>query len=139
MPTDAHKIVISTDKTPIGDHVRRSNAPTIDEVPFVKVSDQFLPRDIILHKQNAQLVRIAETHQCYEALQYPFIFWDGADGYHFSNKLIGSSINKQTDKKCSGMNYYSYRLMVRPNEENYILKWCQLFHQYIVDMYARIE
>jgi len=62
MPTDTHKIVISADKTPPGQHVRKYNAPTIDEVAIVMVGDQFLPRDIILHKRNAQLVRIAETH-----------------------------------------------------------------------------
>src|ERR1043165_9341430 len=37
------------------------------------------------------------------------------------------------------MNYYSYRLMIRENDENHILKCRQLFHQYIVDMYAKIE
>ena len=84
MPTDTHKIVISADKTPTGQDVRRYNAPTIDEVAIVMVGDQFLPRDTILHKRNAQLVRIAETHRCYDALQYPIIFWDGADGYHFN-------------------------------------------------------
>ena len=68
MPTDTHKIVIFSDKTPTDEHVRRHNAPTIDEVAIVMVGDQFLPRDIILHKRNAQLVRIAETHQYYDAL-----------------------------------------------------------------------
>ena len=74
MPTDTPKIVISANKTRPGQHVRRYNAPTIDEVVIVMVGDQFLPRDIILHKQNAQLVRIAETHRCYDALQYRIIF-----------------------------------------------------------------
>jgi hypothetical protein len=37
------------------------------------------------------------------------------------------------------MNYYSYRLIIREHEENHILKCRQLFHQYIVDMYAKIE
>lgn len=37
------------------------------------------------------------------------------------------------------MNYYAYRLMVRENEENHILKCGKLFHQYVVDMYAKIE
>jgi len=66
-------------------------------------------------------------------------FWDGADGFHNNNKLIGPSNNKQTDKKYNEMNYFSYRLMNRQNEENYILKCRQLFHQYIVDKYAKIE
>ena len=139
MPTDTHKIVISADKTPPGQHVRRYNAPTIDEVAIVMVGDQFLPRDIILHKRNAQLLRIAETHRCYDALQYPIIFWDGADGYHFNIKLMNPTTNKEMNKKCSAMHYYSYRLMIRQDEENYILKCRELFHQFVVDMYAKIE
>ena len=42
--------------------MRRYNAPTIDIVAIVMVGDQFLPRVIILHKRNAQLVRIAESN-----------------------------------------------------------------------------
>ena len=42
MPTDTHKIVISADKTPTGEHVRRYNAPTIDEGTIVMVCDQIL-------------------------------------------------------------------------------------------------
>lgn len=45
----------------------------------------------------------------------------------------------ETNKKVSCMNYYAYRLMVRENEDNHILKCRQLYHQYIVDMYAKIE
>ena len=106
MPTDTHKFVISAYKTPPG-NVRRYKSPTIDEVAIVMVGDQFLPRDIILHKRNAQLVRIAETYRCYDALhlQYPIIFWDGADGYHFNIKLMNPATNKEMNKKCSAMYY----------------------------------
>lgn len=37
------------------------------------------------------------------------------------------------------MNFYAYRMMVRANEENHLMKYCKLFHQYAVDMYAKIE
>ncbi|XP_024874095.1 uncharacterized protein LOC112456045, partial [Temnothorax curvispinosus] len=47
--------------------------------------------------------------------------------------------DEETNKKVSAMNYYSYRLMIRENADNHILKCRQLFHQYIVDMYAKIE
>ena len=53
--------------------------------------------------------------------------------------MINPTTGGETDKKCSAMNYYSYRLMIRENEDNHILRCRQLFHQYIVDMYAKIE
>ena len=66
-------------------------------------------------------------------------FWDGADGYHFNIKLMNPATNKEMNKKCSAMHYYSYRLMIRQDEENYILKCREFFHQFVVDMYAKIE
>ena len=74
MPTDTQKIIIYPDKTPNGEHLRRYNAPTINEVAIVMFGDQFLPRDIILQKRNARLTRISETYRCCDALQYPIIF-----------------------------------------------------------------
>ena len=58
MPSDTHKIVIHADKTPAGEHVRRFNAPTIDEVAIVIVGDQFQSRDIVLHRRNDQLTEL---------------------------------------------------------------------------------
>lgn len=37
------------------------------------------------------------------------------------------------------MNYYSYSLMIRENEDNHILKCRRLYHKYVVDMYVKIE
>lgn len=37
------------------------------------------------------------------------------------------------------MNFYAYRLMIRRNEDNHILKCRRLFHQFAVDMYVKIE
>lgn len=88
MPSDNHKIVIRADKTPAGQHARRFNAPTIDEVAIVVVGEDLESRDIVLHRQNNQLLRIKETHRSYDALQYPIIFWKGEDGYDFSIKMI---------------------------------------------------
>ncbi|GFV94455.1 helitron_like_N domain-containing protein [Trichonephila clavipes] len=112
MPSDTHKIVIRADKTPAGEHVRRFNAPTVDEVAIIIVGDQFQPRDIVLHRRNEQLTKVAETHRCYDALQYPIIFWNGVDGYNFNVKIVNPVNGEETNMKCSAMNYYSYRLMV---------------------------
>lgn len=48
-------------------------------------------RDIeLLRRVSVQLQRISETHQSYNALQYPQIFWQGEDGYYINIKLIKS-------------------------------------------------
>jgi hypothetical protein len=72
-------------------------------------------------------------------LQYPILFWQGEDGYNFNIKLRNPQTDEETNKKVSAMNYYSYRLMIRHNADNRMLKCRQLFHQFIVDMYAKIE
>ncbi|XP_008178216.1 uncharacterized protein LOC103307737 [Acyrthosiphon pisum] len=123
MPSDNYKIVIKADKTPAGQHARRFNAPTIDEVAVVVVGENLESRDIVLHRRNDRLQRINETHRSYDALQYPIIFWQGSE----------------TNKKVSSMNYYSYHLMIRENEDNHILKCRRLYHKYVVDMYVKIE
>ncbi|XP_055312023.1 uncharacterized protein LOC129574268 [Sitodiplosis mosellana] len=87
MPRDDYRIIIRADKTPVGQHKGRYNAPTMNEVAIVVVGDQCACRDIVIHRRNDKLERISETHRSYDALQYPIIFWQGEDGYHFNIKL----------------------------------------------------
>lgn len=94
MPTDNHKIVIRADKTPFGEHSRRFNAPTIDEVAIVIVKDQFESRDIVLHCRNEQLQRVSELHRSYDALQYPLLHWKGDDGYHINIRMVDTRTSK---------------------------------------------
>lgn len=91
MPSDDYSIVIRADKVPDGQHVRRFNAPTLEEVAIVIVGDEFNSRDIVLRRRNMQLQRVSETHRCYDRLQYPLLFSRGEDGYHFNIKMINSS------------------------------------------------
>lgn len=70
MPSDSHNIVIRADKTPAGEHARRFNS------------------DIVLHRRKNEFKRVYETHRAYDALQYPLIFWQGEDGYHFNIKMV---------------------------------------------------
>lgn len=91
MPADDYAIVIKADKTPAGQHPRRYNAPSIDEVAIVIVGEQFEARDIIIRRRNDTLQRVSETHRSYDALQYPIIFWQGEDGYDFTLKQINPS------------------------------------------------
>ena len=139
MPADNYTVVVRADRTPVGQHERQYNAPTIDEVAIVIVGEEFNSRDIILHRRNGDVQRVSETHRSYDGLQYPILFWQGEDGYNFNVKLRNPQTDEETNKKVSAMNYYSYRLMIHENAENHILKCRQLFHQYIDDMYAKVE
>ncbi|XP_017494866.1 PREDICTED: uncharacterized protein LOC108383003 [Rhagoletis zephyria] len=115
------------------------NKLAFDEVTIVVVGENLESRDIVLHHRNDQLQRIKETHRSYDALQYHIIFWQGEDGNDFSIKMINPITGYETNKKVSSMNYYSYRLMIRENKDNHILKCRRLYHKYVVDMYVKIE
>lgn len=89
MPNDDYKVVIRADKRPAGTHERRFNAPTIDEVAILIVGENLETRDIVLTRRDTgQLQQIYETHRSYDTLQYPLMFWQGDDGYHFNIKMI---------------------------------------------------
>ncbi|XP_075451755.1 uncharacterized protein LOC142492724 [Ascaphus truei] len=139
MPTDEYKVVIRADKTPVGEHERRFNAPQVNEVAIVIAGQQFDKRDIILQRRTTSLQRIYETHRSYDALQYPLIFSHGDDGYHFNIMQVDTASKSNTKKTVSSMNFYAYRIMIRHGTQNHILHCRQLFHQFIVDMYAKIE
>lgn len=83
---DNYMIVIKADKAPVGEHARRFNAPTVNEVGVVMVGDVFERRDIRIMRRDNTLQTIQDTHRSYDALQYPLIFWEGEDGYHINIK-----------------------------------------------------
>ncbi|UYV74016.1 hypothetical protein LAZ67_11001852, partial [Cordylochernes scorpioides] len=96
MPSDDYKVIIKADKTPIGQH-----APTIDEVAIVIVGEEFNSRDIILHRRNGGVQKVSETHRSYDALQYPILFWQGEDGYHFNINMRNPTTNVDINKKIT--------------------------------------
>ncbi|XP_071042241.1 uncharacterized protein [Parasteatoda tepidariorum] len=105
MPSDNYKVVIRADKTPAGHHKGKYNAPTLDEVAVVIVDDEFTSRDIVLYRRNGDVQRVSETHRFYDALQYPILFWQGEDGYHFNIKLRNPQTGKKTNKKKRGLSH----------------------------------
>lgn len=97
-----YKVVIRADKTPLGEHKGRFNAPISDDIVVVMTGTEFEGRDIIIEQRNKVLQRVTETHQFYDALQYPIILWNGDEGYHFNimqrNPVTGEPLSK---KVCS--------------------------------------
>ncbi|GIY10833.1 hypothetical protein CDAR_27261 [Caerostris darwini] len=56
-PADYYKVVIRADKTPVGQHERQYNAPTIDEVAIVIVVEEFNSGDTNLYSKNGGVLR----------------------------------------------------------------------------------
>lgn len=139
LANDNYMVVIRPEKAPADQHSRRFNTPTINDVAIVMVGEQFEQRDIRIMRRDNTVQTIQDSHRSYDALQYPIIFWEGEDGYQVNIKQCDPTTRQETNKNVSAMNYYAYRLMMRHNEDNHILKCRQLFHQYVVDMYAKIE
>ena len=138
--TEEHKILIRADKTPSGEHNRRFNAPQQQEVAVLLVNEDHGKRDIIIQQRDSQLQRISETHRSYDALQYPLIFLNGQDGYHFQVWQTNPE-NGQLNpaKKVSCNDYYAHLLMIREGQQVVLHLFRDLFHQFAVDMYAKVE
>ncbi|GBP65097.1 hypothetical protein EVAR_5243_1 [Eumeta japonica] len=61
LQSDNHAIVINPDKTPAGEHIRRFNAPVVDDVAGIMVGDCTAAREIVIRRRNNNLQFIADT------------------------------------------------------------------------------
>ena len=125
------KIVINETKRPSDEHSRRYNRPFSDEVAALMPNDATNSRDIVLHYRDSGLKCISELHRSYDPLQYPPLFPHGTDGWHANLKL-------QNGRKLTALVYYRYHIMVRQSV-SVLLRAKQLFQQYLVDAYCKIE
>ena len=133
------KIIIDANKRPEGVHRGRLNAPAVKEVAAIIAGGDFDgKRDIILQTRDARLKRICETHRSYDALQYPLLLPYGDDGYNIDIKQVDPETKQQLEKTVSCRKFYAYHLMIR-DPINHLHKAGDLFLQYIVDMYVKME
>ncbi|XP_063993665.1 uncharacterized protein LOC135171207 [Diachasmimorpha longicaudata] len=139
LQNDNYQIVIKADKVPLGEHAGRFNAPTVDDVAIIMVGDPVDKRAIKITRRDNTVSTVSDLHRSYDALQYPLIFWQRQDEYHLKINQCDPNTGAYGNKKVSSMNYYAHRIMVRLNQGNYILRFRQLFHQYIVDMFTKVE
>ncbi|XP_070141006.1 uncharacterized protein [Drosophila kikkawai] len=66
------------------------------------------------------------------------MFCRGEDGYHFNIKMVNPTTGEETNKKVNSMNFDAYRLMIRLDVDNHLLRYHRLFQQYCVDMYVNV-
>ena len=125
-------------------------------------------RDIIVEGRDGRLKRMNELHWAYDSLHYVLLFPRGEKGWSpRAVRLIrndhavdadnagaddvsdADSDREENDQPgrptrrqfVSARQFYAYRLQIRPFDgTTSVLHSCgRLFHQYIVDMYAKVE
>ena len=51
----SHAIVISPDKTPVGEYIHRFHAPVVDDVAGIMIRDHTATREIVICRKNSDL------------------------------------------------------------------------------------
>jgi Helitron helicase-like domain at N-terminus len=128
------------------------NLPLHPEVAAIMTSDyEGHTRDIIIQsRDDGALRRISDIHPLYEPLAYPLIYVLGESGWQPELlRTIPAHINRDGEDvleqecttKLTAMDYACYRLQIRPRnvESAHLHMSKNLFHQWCVDMYVRIE
>ncbi|KAK6998606.1 ATP-dependent DNA helicase PIF7, partial [Biomphalaria glabrata] len=136
MPSDDYKIILPPDST-ISSYEKQKEKqfPTIADSRISNTQEDSCKGALVIPKRSLDMKTVPRFHRSYDALQYPLIFWQGEDGYHFKWKKINSKTKKST--KMSSREFYAYHIMKRTS--NHILKLGQLFNHFIVDMFTKIE
>lgn len=137
---DKFEVVIHADRKPAGAHAGRYNESTASEIALVISGQQFENRDIVLQSHDANLRRITEIHRSYDSLQYPLLFCRGEDGYSINMPYCDPTTKLPLQRgKITASDFYAYRIMVRKNDFNFLLRSGSLLSQFLVDMFAKIE
>ena len=143
LPSEEHRVIFRADRLPPGEHARCFNEPIAHEIAVIMVDEQHGNRDIVLKTKDApdqQLQHISETNRAYDGLQYPLLYWNGCDGYHFGLRQYDKTTGAlHPTKKISSMSFYAYQVMVRAGEFNHLIRCKDLFSQFLTNMYAKIE
>ena len=155
------QIVIGAKKKPDSEHARRYNVPTGSEIAVIMPGDHLEHLDFILQTKGGDIQTINEMHRSYDPLHYVLLFPFGEDRY--TDKLP-QTMTRRKDKSTltvplpnpstsSAQNIahvpsnrhitpsqlYRYKLQVRPDEDNMLLKSRRLTQQYATDMFAKVE
>lgn len=148
--TNEYKVIIKPPTACIDK--RRYNLPTQNEIAIIMPADYVgEPRDIIIETRNNDTVRrISELHPLYDPLAYPLLFFNGEPGWYPEMKQVAEREIFEdeeendddliyTDKKVTVMDYAIYRLQIRKTEDTHLFQSKNLFHQWIVDNFAKME
>ena len=135
-------IQIHAEKKPEESHSRRYNLPTTNELGILIPNEAAAAQDSrsVVCKFRAadrpeprHLQHFTDDHRSYDPLVYPLLFPYGTDGFHRDILIEG------TTKKVTAKQFYAHRIMTRRDSFNVLQRANNLYQQYLVDMYAKIE
>ena len=126
-----------------GNDRRRYNRPTASEIAgFVPgdlaAGENIGNRDIVLSKQDGNLKRISELNCGYDPLRYVLLFPTGQTGWHIGMYSLAELPEGDEPKRVTAAEYYRYMIMERTNFSGLFYAG-RLFHEYLVDMYCKVE
>ncbi|GBP63662.1 hypothetical protein EVAR_82022_1 [Eumeta japonica] len=75
------------DCTPTGEHVRRFNAPTVNDVAAIIVGDPTKSRDIVVQRRTISCIVKRDT-SFVRCVTISIIYWQGQDGYDITLKMV---------------------------------------------------
>ena len=136
------QVGIHADKRPDGEHARRYNLPTSNEIAILMPEStaggiQDRKRMLVCNFRSTGSIRelqtFNETHRSYDPLQYPCLFPYGTDGWHLG---IG---HQRGNGNVSALQFCSNRIMKKVDSFNVLHHAGRLFQQYCVDQFAKIE
>lgn len=95
-------------------------------------------RDVVIRLKNSNsaengLQSINEINQHYDPMHYVLMFPKGQPGWNINMRTANDL------RKVIIMQFYSYHLMIRQSSPSQLHLFKHLFHQYVVDMYAKME
>ena len=139
---------------------RRYNRPTADEIGGIFIgSGQDQSRDIVLQlSASGHLMRVFESHQIHDALQYPLLHTHAEVGWTFGIPYAtrrGQGLNENNNTideanhegnealaprgQVTPREYAAYRMCTRDRDDSLIHRSGRLVQQYCVDQACTIE
>ncbi|GMF41135.1 unnamed protein product [Phytophthora fragariaefolia] len=119
---------------------RTYNLPIVSKVGIAMVDDGNLtrPRDLYVSAKDHSLLRLFETDEKYDPLQYPLLFPYGVLGWTYTDVYANGAKyrNKQT---MSLREHVAYRIFQKVDDQVALHQGGRLFQQWIVDQRAKFE
>ncbi|GMF45039.1 unnamed protein product [Phytophthora fragariaefolia] len=116
------------------------NLPTVSKVGVAMVEDGNLtrPSDLYVVAKDHSLLRLFETDEKYDPLQYPLLFPYGDLGWTYTDAYANGA-KYRNKRKMSLREHVAYRLFQKVDDRTARHQGGRLFQQWVVDQRAKCE